>query len=214
MPSQSPEYCYLIAEGDINAVAARRLLRDILHLEPGAIKTIVKTSRHEARSQLPQLVRAYEPLLVVIDLEHDAICAPALLTNWLGKTGVGERRCVRVAVRAIEAWAIADVEGIASAFSVGRQTIRRCWGAMSGPDELASPKDTLAGQLAVRARRAWIRDGVASQPGRRVGPAYNNFLRHFFAEQWKPEQAASFSPSLRSAIDCLKRFVGHTDCVP
>ena len=53
----------------------------------------------------------FRPWIVLVDLDHDADCAPELCRNWIGVKAA--HLCFRVAIRAVESWLLADRESIA-----------------------------------------------------------------------------------------------------
>jgi len=143
----------------------------------------------------------HAPWIVVADLDRDHNCAPALVADWVGNpSGL---MCFRVAVRAVEAWLLADGEAIAEFLDVAPTAIP------ASPDELDAPKRTLV-EIARLSRRREIRDDMVPRPasGRPVGPAYASRLIEFATSAWRPDVAAERSESLRRAIASLERLVG------
>jgi hypothetical protein len=112
--------------------------------------------------------------------------------------------CFRVAVRAVEAWLLADGEAIAGFLGVARTAI-----PSRSPDDLDDPKRMLV-EIAKSSRRREIREDMVPRPasGRSVGPAYASRLIEFATSAWRPEVAAMCSESLRRAIASLERLVG------
>ena len=142
----------------------------------------------------------YEPWLVLVDLDNDAGCAPSLREAWLPDPA--PLLCLRVAVREVEAWLMADAESLARYLSVSRGRIPR------DPESLDDPKGTMA-TLARSSRRREIREGMAPRDGsgRPVGPAYTGKLIEYAETEWCPEIAARNSESLRRTLRCLHRVV-------
>lgn len=142
----------------------------------------------------------YAPWIVVADLDHDHDCAPELVSAWVPVPA--EFMCFRVAVRAVEAWLLADGEAVATFFGVAESAVP------SRPDDLDDPKRTLV-DLAKRSRRREIREDMVPCPesGRAVGRAYTSRLIEFARDAWRPPVAAQRSESLRRAIASLERLV-------
>jgi hypothetical protein len=140
--------------------------------------------------------------IVVADLDRDHDCAPRLVGEWISEPSA--LMCFRVAVRAVEAWLLADGEAIAGFLGVARTAI-----PATSPDDLDDPKRTLV-DLASKSRRREIREDMVPRPasGRSVGPAYASRLIEFATSAWRPEAAAERSQSLRRAIASLERLVG------
>ncbi|MYA34702.1 MAG: hypothetical protein F4164_12470 [Gemmatimonadales bacterium] len=143
----------------------------------------------------------YSPWCVLVDLDADADCAPTLREEWL--PGVAPQLCLRVAVRAVEAWLLADAETLAGFLSVRRTRIP------ANPEQLPDPKRFMI-DMARRSRRRAVRKDMVPRPGsgRREGPAYTSRLMEFADTEWRPEVAARHSDSLDRAIRCLRRLVG------
>jgi len=110
--------------------------------------------------------------------------------------------CLRVAVREVESWLLADREQIARFLSVRLSQIPR------EPDELEDPKRVLI-SIAGGSRKREIRQDLVPRPesGRAVGPAYDARLIEFVANCWHPVEAAVNSRSLHRCIAALERLV-------
>jgi hypothetical protein len=142
----------------------------------------------------------HAPWLVLVDLDGDSDCAPALRQDWLAAPA--PRLCFRVAVRAVESWLIADAAGLAAFLGVAPAKIPH------DPDALPAPKNSLVA-LARASRRKAIREDIVPRPesGRPVGPAYTSRVIEFASQHWQPDEAARRSESLRRTIACLERLV-------
>ena len=144
----------------------------------------------------------FSPWIVLVDLDHDADCAPALRNAWLPDPS--PRMCFRVAVRQVESWILADRERIAKFLSVSVAKIPH------NPESIDFPKETVIG-LARQSRRRDIREDMVPRPGsgRAVGPAYTARLIEFVINAhtgWRPDIAARKSASLHRALRCLRRI--------
>jgi len=101
----------------------------------------------------------------------------------------------RIAVRAVEAWLIADAETLAAFLHVRRSFFP------SNPDTLPNPKQSLV-DLARRSSRSEIRKDMTpkvNSPGT-TGPAYASRLIEYVSDHangWRPGEAALTSESLR-----------------
>lgn len=134
--------------------------------------------------------------VVLTDLDHEYDCAPALVTAWLPAPARGMN--LRVAVRSIEAWFLADRPGIAGSLGISLARVP------ADPDEVHDPKGLVV-DLARGSRRREIRDALVPAPrsGRRTGPGYTGHLFEFVQGLWDPQRAAAFSPSLHG---CQRRL--------
>lgn len=140
------------------------------------------------------------PHVVLTDLDNSP-CAPALLRDW-GAHRLPPRILLRVAVREVEAWLMADRTGIAEFLSV--PVVR----VPANPEADRDPKQTLVG-LARRSRKRRVAQELAPQAGSssRVGPLYNARLVEFATSTWDVERARERSPSLDRAIQRLSGFL-------
>lgn len=137
---------------------------------------------------------------VLRDLDGDAHCAPDLIARLLPDRASG--MCLRIAVRAIESWVLADRERLASFLSVSVNSVPR------DPDSVAEPKMKIV-DLARKARRRAIREDMVPAAGTsaRVGPGYSSRIIEFVSDAWRPDIARTTSPSLARCIDALDEWV-------
>jgi len=142
----------------------------------------------------------YSPWFVLVDLDHDADCAPLLRNGWVPQ--VPPQLCFRVAVRAVETWLIADSERMAAFIGLSRGKIP------DAPEALEDPKRALV-DLARQSRKSAIRMDMVPRDGsgRPIGPAYTSRLIEFATSHWSPDAASLRSESLRRAIACLHRLL-------
>jgi hypothetical protein len=171
-----------------------------------------KRGKQDLLNRLPNYNLAatqWSPWVVMVDLDDDASCAPDLVTMQLPEPSPYMR--FRVAVRAVEAWLLADPEGLSTFLSVAQGRIPR------RPDDEFDPKATLV-DLTRHSRRRAIREDMVPSPrgGRRVGPGYEGRLIEFVAGGrggWRPDVAAERSDSLAR---CIRRLaeIGASDRLP
>jgi hypothetical protein len=138
--------------------------------------------------------------LVLVDLDRDQ-CPIALRELWLPQPA--PLMCFRVAVRAVEAWLLADREAIASFIAVEISRIPNF------PETEPDPKRTLV-NLARESRSLWIRKALIPRPGSqaKVGPAYSSSMKEYVKDHWRPEIAARSSNSLKRCLARLRELVG------
>lgn len=139
------------------------------------------------------------PWIVLVDLDHDAPCPPPLRSDWV--PAQVPFLCFRVAVRAVEAWLLADADALAAFLGVSRNRIPR------DPESLQDPKTAMV-NLARASRRNAIRADMVPRDGsgRPIGPAYASRLIEFASSPWRPDIAAQRSDSLRRALACLEKL--------
>jgi hypothetical protein len=187
-------------EGDLDEAVARRLIAQAGGT-PGDIY-----GKH-GKSALRRRIAGYNnaarrcPWLVLVDLDREFNCAPLLCEDWL-PSGAAAQLCFRVAIRAVEAWLMADAETLAKFLGVARSKIPR------GPEGSGDPKADMV-NLARSSRRREIRDDIVPRPegGRQVGAAYSSRLIEYVAFHWRPEVASQRAESLLRATNCLRRLV-------
>ncbi|MAE71739.1 MAG: hypothetical protein CME06_14880 [Gemmatimonadetes bacterium] len=196
----APAILSAAVEGIVDEAVVRRLIVDAGG-RPGTVYG------RNGKQALRQKIDGYNnaalraPWIVVVDLDHECDCAPRLREAWLPRPA--PHLCFRVAVRAIEAWLMADAETLAPFLGVGRSHVPR------DPEAAADPKRELI-DLARRSRRRAIREDMVPREGsgRRVGPAYSSTLIEYVGTRWRPKTAARHAKSLRRAIACLERLIG------
>ena len=141
----------------------------------------------------------YSPWFVLCDLDRHH-CAPELRRNLFG-TMQAERMELRVAVRAVEAWLMADRQDFASFLGVRVKRIPR------EPERIADPKQAVV-ELARESARRVIREGLppSEAGGRRVGPACTDEVIQYVRRRGSPERARAASPSLARAFERCETF--------
>lgn len=191
----------LAVEGDTDVPVAERLI-GLVGLEPHAVVTGPGAPNLDPR--IPEFNRSGEHVnwLILRDLDHDASCPAELVPNLLGGQPMARRVALRVPVRAVESWLLADREGFAREFSVALGQLP------TDPDSVEAPKRRLI-DLCRRSRRADVRRGMTPRQGsgRSVGPEYVTRIVAFARFAWEPERAAEVSESLRKSVAALRRRV-------
>jgi hypothetical protein len=144
----------------------------------------------------------HNPWVVLVDLDHDSRCPSSLVNEWLPTPARYMR--LRVAVRSIEAWLLADRDRIGEFLSIARSKVPQ------NPEQLESPKQTLI-NLARASRRSDIRQDLVPRPtsGRIEGPAYTSRLVEFVSDPengWRPHTARDHAESLKRCLLCLERL--------
>lgn len=185
-------------EGDLDAAVLRRLLRSV-GAEPGTIYGRRGKSHLLDRLAAYNQAARFQPWVVLLDLNQDAACVPQILPRWL--PAPAPQMCLRVAVRAVDAWLLADAERLARFLHIPRHHIP------ARPDAIDHPKQYIV-SLARQSRSSAIREDMVPRPesGRDVGPAYTARLIQFVEDEangWRPEVAAEASESLAR---CLRRL--------
>lgn len=186
-----------LVEGLLDEAVAHRLLRECGHT-PGV--SFGKNGVDYLIAKAPGFaVRATygDPLLALVDLmDTQQPCPPAVLAALLPQPA--PRFWLRVVVREIESWLLADREGLAGWLGIAPALLP------DQPEALADPKRELI-NLARRSRRRAIREALVPQPGVSAsqGPEYALKLAEFVADIWQPQVARRHAPSLER---CLVRL--------
>ena len=189
----------MLVEGRTDAAIARCILA---HVGIAVGESYGQTGKPDLLRLLPRLNHAarYVPYIVLADLDHSADCAPTAVANWLPRPSEGMR--LRVAVRAAEAWLLADAERLAGFLHVSGALIPH------DPDSVDDPKAELVRLARRSSKPAILEDMVPRQGGgARIGPSYASRIIEFVevADQpWRPEVAALHSDSLRRCIAALE----------
>lgn len=194
-------HVHVAVEGLLDEAVARRLLADV---GIGNLRVFGRKGKSHLLSQLENYNQAahHVPWLILLDLNGDSDCAPNALSTWLPDPAPGI--CLRIAVREIESWLLADHDRMAKKLGISRTLLPRV------PDGEADPKRTVV-RLATGSRRREIRHGIARghKGDHRVGPLYNALLSEFVGDRtngWRPDIAADRSPSLARSRAAIRRF--------
>lgn len=154
--------------------------------------------RSNIESLIPKFCQAslHTKHFVLIDLDNDR--CPGGTVNAL----IGARPnalVLRVAVREIESWIMADRAGFAGFMGVSEDLVP------VEPERLIDPKLTVV-NLARRSRRRKIKEGLVPDPRalRKTGPGYTMLLSEFVAQDWSINVASASSQSLNR---CVRRLV-------
>jgi hypothetical protein len=139
------------------------------------------------------------PILVLADLNADE-CAPALIRQWLSE----KKQCnliLRIAVREIESWLLADREGLTQYLHVIKKSIP------IEVEKIEHPKEFLI-RLAKSSRSRTIREDLVPRPESTatVGPNYNTQLIYFVERKWDIPSACRHSDSLERTVRRLREF--------
>ena len=196
---------YLVVEGQTDLHVVNRLLRhvgvsDIQQRESGGKgKILVNLSKYNEAAQYST------KWLVVLDLDRDADCAPGYVKNILPSPTKG--MMLRIAVRSIEAWLMADRGKMAQFLKIPAANFPH------NPDTEKDPKRFLIDLIRRRCRgKQFLYDMLpAEKSGREVGPGYSSRIANYVQNSWRPEVAAQHSDSLARCIRALKSWSVHRE---
>lgn len=146
--------------------------------------------------------KVYGYVLGLTDLDRHP--CPAALTEEKLCEPLHPNFLLRIQVRAIESWLLADEEAWVKCLRVAPKHVPRA------PDDLADPKRELMNLLR-KSRRAEIQRDVVLEPGRigEKGPGISPSVREFISEHWDADRAAQRSPSLARALRALRQAAAN-----
>ena len=139
------------------------------------------------------------PFLVLTDLDQYE-CPAILIQDWLS-VPKHPNLLLRVAVKEVEAWLLADRHGFAKFAGVSDSTIPR------DSEALNDPKRSLL-RLMRKSRKRAIRDDILPKPDSTAtqGRNYNGRLISFVNDFWDIRSARKRSASLNDIISRIKNF--------
>lgn len=192
---------HIAVEGITDEAVIKRLLRhtniacDLTRGLMGKAALIKQLSKYNEAAR-------FSNWLVVVDLDQDAECAPEFIKEQLPNAAAG--MLLRLPVRAVESWLLADREHLARYLGIAVQNVPL------NPDLETDPKITLV-NLARKCRKKDMREDIVPRPnsGLKTGPGYTGRMLEFVRHReypWRPEIAAQHSDSLRRCIAALKNW--------
>jgi hypothetical protein len=203
-------YCYSYVEDQPSAevarkiVDARNLLCDNSLLFRDGFPSVLGGSggiKKKAPSFL-EMARGGLYTFILTDLDSEE-CPPTLIRKWFPTVGdpalLPKETVFRVAVREVEAWILADRDAFAKFMGIPKANFPEF------PDDLDDPKQHLLGVLRRKGRKKRHRE-MLPRGNAHIGPGYNAEICRFIEKKWSPLRAAAKSPSLRRAIEALKRL--------
>ncbi|MBX3670863.1 MAG: hypothetical protein KF778_20890 [Rhodocyclaceae bacterium] len=191
----------VIVEDELSGAVMRRLIASFAcHLE------LFRLIRHSGYGQIKANVPQYRsaskamPHIILTDLDRHE-CPPSLLMQW-DASALPAAVSMHVAVHEVEAWLLADREGMASLLKLPLNKVPL------KPEAEPDPKQCLI-NLARRYGPARVKRDLVPEQGSsaRIGPGYNAVLGQFVATNWNPARACEYSPSLARASVRLRSFM-------
>lgn len=192
-------YFTLAGEGILDLAVAGKIVSESGHL-------VLAQYDKRGKSRLDQAIPGYarasiiSPWLVLRDLDTDS--CPLTVLGQIGINRVSFPNLIlRICIRSIESWLIADRTGLAHFLGI------RVGQVVDDPEALGDPKAELV-RLARLSRRRDLREGLVPRvgSGRKIGPEYNALLRMYVADVWSVERAAKASDSLLRAVTRVREF--------
>lgn len=187
-------------EGELDATVAARLITFC-----GAIPGLKRVAGGKSKLDplLPKYIAsaAMLPWLVIRDLDRDEDCAPSLVRK-LAPQGAS-LLCLRIAVRQIEAWLLADREALSSYLRIPISRLPR------NPENSLDAKRTVI-DAARLSKSKGIRAGMvpSASSGASEGPEFSAMMGEFAQNYWRPAVARDLDEksSLARAISRLEEL--------
>lgn len=197
-----PTFVSGAVEGIVDQAVFERLLQSVKGQAGNLFVTNGKTNLLNRLRGFNEASR-HTPWLVLVDLDDDADCAPPFRASHLANPA--PQMTFRVAVRAIEAWLLADRERIARLLEVDERLVAK------RPEELSDPKRAFVDLARRSGSRDVRRDFVPREgSGRKVGPLYASRVIEFVQDRrsgWRPKVAAHSADSLHRCLRRLEQLV-------
>ena len=196
-------------EDELSEALGKRLLKDAGYsLEPSPL--LRRNGFGYLRSKMDSWceMAARKPVLLLTDLDR-AACPMALRNDWMGARNIPENLVLRIVVREIESWVLADHDALRTLIG-NRGTLP------PDPDALPDPKQYLLRLIAKQAHRR-IREDLVAEKGAIAsqGIGYNAHLGEWVRTVWSPARAAVRSRSLHRARlrigELVHRLQQHQD---
>lgn len=167
-------------------------------VKPGLL--LRKNGSGYLRSRMDNWRKMSQRQIVIILTDLDRVTCPlALRADWLGKAPCPANLLLRIAVREVESWVLADHVAM-------RELIGKRGTLPPQPDDLLDAKQHLL-KLAKLAPRL-TREELVKESGTVTsqGIGYNTRLTDLVQSVWSPERASERSPSLARARRRLREL--------
>jgi hypothetical protein len=186
-----PQDIALVVEDQLSLAVCERLIAEVAPALQVSQRLVMRGAGQIRKSLLRFRQASHVmPHLVLTDLDTLA-CAPTLLQGW-GALDLPASLLLRVAVREVEAWVLADRQAFADFASIPVTKIS------AEPESLPDPKQVLV-NLVRQSKSRRLRAELVPEQGTAlsIGPLYNERLGQFVQTTWNPARAAEQAPSLQ-----------------
>ncbi|MCL4556765.1 MAG: DUF4276 family protein [Gammaproteobacteria bacterium] len=148
-------------------------------------------------SRMNQAAATVMPVIMLADADQRE-CVVEQLNDWLPKMPAKDFY-LRLAVREVEAWLLADSEGFANFLAISPDLVA------PQPEVLSDPKNHLL-QLVRKSKNRELKDGMLPKKGisTPIGLEYNAILSRFVEQDWSACRAQLRAPSLSRAVNRLQ----------
>lgn len=196
-----PVFLTIVVEDDLSLEVVRKLLAR--HAPWEYVESIVTT--RNGSGYIKKNINKFNqvanqlPVIVLTDLDSYE-CAPSLKEQWLHHEA-SPNLLFRVAIREVEAWLLADTEGIAAYFGIARNTVA------TAVESLQDPKQEIF-RIARRASNRYLENDICPRQGSTasIGRAYNVRMIEFVQSSWDLRRAERNCDSLNRMARAIERF--------
>ena len=191
-------YLYIATEDELSEAVVERMV--LASGKPWVISVRLRKNGYGyLKTKLNELMKVSNKIPVFLLTDSDrGICAPSLIHNWTGGRPLPEQMHFRVAVREIEAWLLADIEGISEFLNIPQSRFP------VDPESSLDPKGLLINLIKRYGSRVHKAELLPAPKAKAViGLGYNAVLSTFVRETWDPCRASTRSSSLARAMHCL-----------
>ena len=195
-----PRDVQLVVEDELSEAVLRKLIGHFAHgLSIFGVYSAGGFGKIKSNVQRFKNASNVIPHIVLTDLDRGT-CAPSLLNDW-GVGTVPQNLLFQVAVREVEAWLLADREGLAEYLNLPVVKIPQ------HPEQQIDPKQALFSVVRKCKKRRLIEEIVpATGSSASLGPLYNKRMCGFVRENWNMQRASINSDSLSRAIAKISVF--------
>lgn len=190
----------ILVEGNLDEAVARKIIKS----EGGLVSQVYGRNgvnyiadRIDGFNGLAQ----GQPILTLVDLmDIDSDCPAEAVEEWLPYRH--DQMLLRLVVREIESWILADRSNISSFLGIRKPLIPH------HPEDIEDPKSTLV-ELARSSPKEGLKNAIVprSDAINDEGISYTGRLQKFVRNQWTPAAAAENSTSLQRCILAVRGIV-------
>jgi len=190
----------LVVEDELSGIVLRKLVEQSSN-ELSVSRVLPMRGFGNIKSGIQRFMNASNviPHIVLTDLDQ-CECAPSLMNSW-GVNITTQNLLFRVAVREVEAWLLADREGMSKYLNLPLAKMPLY------PEMENDPKQTLINLVRKCKSRRFVEELVpATGSSASTGPLYNARMGGFVRDCWNIERAVVNSDSLSRAVKRISTF--------
>ena len=189
---------YIATEDILSETVAERLVHESTRNLQIAVR-VRRNGNAYLKSKFPELLKtsAKIPVFLITGLDNIQ-CPVELIKNWTQNTPAPPGMIMRVAVREVESWILADRDGFSGYTGIPVEKMAL------NPDALSDPKRVRL-NLVKRYARKRIKESLlpSKSSSSKIGWEYIAVLCQFARDVWSVDRAVRHSVSLRRAVNRL-----------